>query len=151
MTPKNNAVILTEFSPGHLPQIMEIERACFSDPWSENSMTAQLTGKYSLCALASCNGEIAGYVMAVALYEGAEILNVAVSPSHRRQGLGRMMMESILSQCRQKGVERAFLEVRAGNDAAIRLYESFGFKKYGVRKDYYIEPAEDAALMVVEL
>lgn len=131
--------------------IIEIEKASFSDPWSENALLSSVNGPYSLTACAREDGRVIGYVMGTALYEDCEITNVAVFPPCRGRGAARAMMERFLSLCRGKGVGRVLLEVRESNAAAVGLYASFGFEVYGRRKEYYSAPTEDALLMVVEL
>ena len=144
-----------EIRPPSLPEDTEaieaIEQACFSDPWSRAGIEAQLSNKYGMSVVAALDGKPIGYVMGIALYETCEIVNVAVDPDFRRQGAARLMMSGFLDACRGKDVRQVLLEVRESNMAAIGLYESFGFRAYGKRKDYYENPAEDAVLMVVEL
>lgn len=134
-----------------LRDIIDIERASFSDPWSENALLSSITGPYCLTAAARKDGRVIGYIMGMALYEDCEITNVAVLPEYRSRGAAKAMMESFLSLCRERSVERVLLEVRESNAPAIGLYSAFGFKPYGRRKEYYKEPTEDALLMVVEL
>lgn len=151
MPQKADVEIRTCIMPVDIPDIMEIERACFSDPWPQSGVESELYNPYGLYVLAFIEGRCVGYIMGTALYEDCDINNVAVSPAYRRIGIGRRMMESFLNQCRQKGVERVMLEVRESNAQAIGLYRAFGFEELGRRCGYYEKPAEDAVLMVVEL
>ncbi|QYZ70536.1 ribosomal protein S18-alanine N-acetyltransferase [Neotabrizicola shimadae] len=92
----------------------------------------------------------AGFLMGRALAGEAELLTVAVAPAARRQGIGARLMVRFLDEARQRGAERAFLEVAAGNDAARTLYAAAGFAEAGRRRGYYRNPqggAEDAVVM----
>ena len=122
MTQKADDIEIKEKAAGDdIEAICDIERACFSDPWSYGTV----------------------------LYEDCDINNVAVLPEYRRRGIGRRMMESFLVRCRGKGAKRVLLEVRESNLAAIGLYAAFGFAVIGKRRDYYDDPREDAVLMEV--
>lgn len=142
---------INSLCPLDLGDIIDIEKASFSDPWSETALLSSITGPYCLTAAARKDGRVIGYIMGTALYEDCEITNVAVLPEYRSQGAARAMMERFLSLCRERSVERVLLEVRESNGPAIGLYASFGFEAYGRRKEYYREPTEDALLMVVYL
>lgn len=95
----------------------------------------------------SCGTKIAGMIGLELIAGDGEISNVAVLPQYRRQGIAHALMEQVLSEGQQEGCTAFTLEVRAGNTAAIALYESFGFRTEGVRKGYYEKPAEDALIL----
>ncbi|MEA4921378.1 MAG: ribosomal protein S18-alanine N-acetyltransferase [Clostridiaceae bacterium] len=134
-----------------IPQLMEIENTCFSDPWSEATFRSEISSPYSFYVAALEKERVVGYIGGMILYENCDITNVAVLPDMRRRGIATGMLEIFLEGCRTKGAERAMLEVRESNVEAIRLYEGFGFRSYGRRVEYYENPAEDAVLMVVSL
>jgi ribosomal-protein-alanine N-acetyltransferase len=131
-----------------LGQIVRIERSCFADPWSEESFRRLLAGHPAIFqVLVLPENRIAGYVIAFAIGEDAELLNVAVEPASRGKGFAGQMLDAVLIEMGSRGVRAAFLEVRESNAAARGLYGSRGFKEIGRRKNYYRRPVEDALVM----
>lgn len=131
----------------HLPGILEIEKASFAAPWSISGMTAELKS-VDVCFLAALDGErVAGFGILHCFGDEAEVFNLAVRAEYRRQGIGRRLMEGLCCTADKTGVQSIYLEVREGNAAARRLYESFGFAGVGRRRNYYDNPREDALLM----
>ncbi|HEV2829089.1 MAG TPA: ribosomal protein S18-alanine N-acetyltransferase, partial [Pyrinomonadaceae bacterium] len=94
---------------------------------------------------------LAGYIVARLGADELHINNVAVRDRYRRSGIGRALLDFILAEGKRSGVSRAFLELRAGNAAALALYESCGFRVNSRRGKYYSEPVEDALVMITEL
>jgi [ribosomal protein S18]-alanine N-acetyltransferase len=90
---------------------------------------------------------VAGFVAVRRAADEAEVLKLAVDPSHQRQGIGRVLLQEACQRIKALGVRRVYLEVRASNEPAIRLYASTGFTAQYVRKDYYELPPEDAVVM----
>ena len=133
---------------GMIGEIVELDRAAFSDPW----MTADLEnalGNALLCTLAATDGEgrICGYITGSLLPPEGEIWRLAVRADCRRMGIGRALTEAFLGVGQDRACDRFFLEVRADNLPAIGLYRACGFVSYGLRKNYYRNPAQDAVLM----
>ena len=130
-------------------QIAGIERACFADPWSEESFRRLLdvSPAIFLVALFPPDSAIAGYIIAFSVESDAEVLNVAVSPEFRGRGLAGQMLDAVLIQLGARGVRAAFLEVRESNKAARALYSSRGFREIGRRSKYYRRPVEDALVL----
>lgn len=95
--------------------------------------------------------EVVGYMGMWIIVDEAHITNIAVHPKARRQQLAELAVRQMMLVARERGAERMTLEVRESNEPAIALYEKLGFKNYGIRKDYYIEPREDAIIMWVNL
>ena len=140
-------MIIRSFTPSDAASASEIEKCCFSDPWSENAFAEALeNGLYTFLA-AEENGSLAGYAGMYCVMDEANIVNVAVSPEHRRKGIGYALVSALLRIAEQNRVYTAYLEVRASNAPAIALYTSLGFDFYGRRRGYYVRPAEDALLM----
>lgn len=131
----------------HLPEILEIERASHGSPWSERSFRNELDHEHSIFIVAERGRQVIGYAGIWMLADEAHVTTIAVHPDHRRQGLGRKLMVEILERASEAGATCSTLEVRAGNDAAIKLYESLGFQVCGVRKGYYPDNKEDAVVM----
>jgi ribosomal-protein-alanine N-acetyltransferase len=127
-------------------QVAPIERAVFSDPWSERDLNdCVATGVPFL--VAAHGGAVIGYVIARHALDEAEILNLGVVPTRQRQGVGRALVQGMLAQLRQWGVATVFLEVRESNSAARRLYGALGFAQVGRRRNYYRRPTEDAVVL----
>ena len=133
-----------------IPAIAEIERLCFSHPWSENALREELFND-TACFIAAVTdeGEVVGYAGLHCVLDEGYIDNIAVRPQYRRQGVAGELLEAFL---RFGAANLAFLtlEVRQSNLPAIALYEKYGFFKVGQRKNYYDAPKEDAILMTRE-
>ena len=143
---------ITEMRQSHLDQMAELEKICFSLPWSRDMLADELSNKHAKYYVAVTeDGRVAGYIgMHVVLDEGY-ITNVATAPEFRRQGIAKALITKVLEYCRSKGMIYITLEVRESNDGAIALHESFGFRKIGKRADYYQKPLEDALIMFLTL
>jgi ribosomal-protein-alanine N-acetyltransferase len=130
-------------------QVAEIERSCFADPWSEESFRRLLgvPPAIFLVALFPPDKAVVGYVIAFAVGEDAEILNVAVDVKFRGRGLAGQMLDAALIEMGARGVRSAFLEVRESNSAARALYKSRAFIEIGRRSNYYRRPVEDALVL----
>jgi ribosomal-protein-alanine N-acetyltransferase len=134
-----------------VPALTRIEQRCFTDPWSEAGIRESIQSETTIALLAeNTEGEL-GYLMARLSGEEGEILNLAVLPGHRRQGVGRRLLEQGLALLIQRGVREAYLEVRESNLAARDLYQGFGFRPVGMRPHYYRNPAEDALVLRARL
>ncbi len=127
-----------------LPAVAEIERASFPDPWSRAAFRARLDDVFLVAEGAP---GVTGYAVAWCLGPEAEILNVAVAPSGRRQGTGRTLLQALLAAIVRTGARRVFLEVRVSNAAACALYGDAGFREVGRRPGYYDHPREDALIL----
>lgn len=134
-----------------LPQVMLIEFATFTMPWSEATFRGLLRRKDSDLIVADIKGEIAGYAVFWAVMDQGELGNVAVDDDHRGKGIGSKLIEAILQRADERGVKEIFLEVRKSNVRAQDLYKTFGFSEVGRRKNYYLEPLEDALVMKKQL
>ncbi len=130
----------------HIPDILQVEAECFSDPWSKAMFLEEISGKFSHYYVAELDGHAVAYMGMWSLSGEGHITNVAVAKAHRRKGVARALIEHFIDIARVENLEFMTLEVRASNDAAISLYKSFGFTQVGVRKKYY-ENVEDALLL----
>lgn len=129
-------------------QIAEIEKRCFSVPWSEESLLYDMTeNERAVYIVAELEGEIIGYVGIWTILDEGHINNVAVSPDYRRMHVGSVLIENMIKVTEEAGIKSHTLEVRAGNEPAKGLYAKFGFKEAGVRKGYYEDNGEDAIIM----
>lgn len=133
----------------HLAALAEIEKACFHAPWSTDMLREEL-GK-GIFLVAEQDGAAVGYVGCQTVLDEGYITNVAVSPACRRQGIGRALVGALTSHARGQGLTFVTLEARASNAPAIALYEGAGFRRVGVRRNFYTAPIEDAVLMTLYL
>ncbi len=132
---------------------MEVERACFSSPWSQGLFLHELRVPFSLVTAAwvqDGEGEhLIGYICRWLVGDEIQILNLAVHPDRRRIGLGRALVERVIDEAQERGVSKVLLEVRRDNSAGRCLYRAMGFSECGVRRNYYGR-REDAVIMVWE-
>lgn len=133
-----------------LEQVMEIENENFSVPWTETGFFTFLIREDTLFLVAQEKEEILGYCGVVMVQDEGDITNVAVKKSWQNQGVGKKLMEELVKSTEQEGVARLFLEVRASNEPALRLYRNMGFVQTRIRKNYYEEPREDGIVMMRE-
>lgn len=144
-------MIIREMNLSDVPAIANLEKICFSDPWSENSIASELDNRLSYWLVAEESGVIAGYIGSQSVLDGADVMNLAVSPSYRRQGIGQTLIKKLVEHLRQRGIIALLLEVRVSNTPAITLYEKLGFVQVGRRPGYYRNPREDALILRKEL
>jgi [ribosomal protein S18]-alanine N-acetyltransferase len=140
----------TGVEAGEIARLVEIERASYSHPWSEQSLSAAATGATGSRLLAlreGRDGAIAAYLVFELVAGELHVHNLAVRPDRRRQGYASRLLALVLDLAARRGAEQALLEVRAGNAAARALYERFGFELLGVRSGYYMAPVEDAFVL----
>ena len=137
----------TVMNETHVAQVAELEKLCFSDPWSLRSITSELSNPLSLWVVAVTGDTVVGYVGSQSVMGEADMMNLAVVPEHRRQGIGRRLVEELVSRLAANQVKSLTLEVRASNDPAIALYDEMGFQAVGRRPGYYRNPKEDALIL----
>ncbi len=130
--------------PGDLSAVVAIERRCFNDPWSAASFRSIMRGTG---LVATWDERVVGYLFARRIDREAEIVNFAVDPDRRRAGIGRALIDEVISRLEASGVQSIFLEVRASNSGARHLYAERGFAEVGKRERYYRRPVEDAVVM----
>lgn len=129
-----------------LDRVMELEGACFKSPWLPDMFVSEMEGPCSYARVMEEGGEIVAYATFRVIFDEAHLFNIAVAPEHRGKGHSRVLLTRILEESLKYGGEMMFLEVRASNDVARKLYESFHFYPIGRRKKYY-EDGEDAVVM----
>lgn len=132
--------------------VAEIEKMCFSTPWSIESFEHEFTLDFAVYFTArEVDGTPVGYIGVHNVLGEGEITMVAVHPDYRGKGIGEKLVRSLLDYEKNNGVTRVNLEVREGNISARKLYEKCGFMCDGLRKNYYTLPTENAVLMSVTL
>ncbi|MFR3185952.1 MAG: ribosomal protein S18-alanine N-acetyltransferase [Ruminococcus sp.] len=141
---------IREMQLDDLEQVMTIEEANFSVPWTETGFFTFLLREDTLFLVAEEGEKILGYCGVVTVQDEGDITNVAVEKNSQNQGIGKKLLEEMFQRTQKAGVFRLFLEVRAGNAAALHLYEKMGFVQMGIRKNYYEQPVEDGVVMMRE-
>ena len=132
---------------GHVVQVAGLEAICFADPWSEKSVASELTNPLSLWLVSLDGDRVAGYVGSQSVMGESDMMNVAVHPDYRRQGIAEKLCIALIEALKQKGNSCLTLEVRASNEPAKALYAKLGFVQVGLRKNYYRNPKEDACIL----
>lgn len=140
-------MILEKMKASHVEQIAALEKICFSDPWSERSISSELENKLAFWLVALDEDTVAGYIGSQTVMDETDMMNVAVHPDYRRQGVAEALINALITELKQMGSHWLTLEVRASNCAAISLYEKLGFSEIGRRKNYYRNPREDALIL----
>jgi ribosomal-protein-alanine N-acetyltransferase len=138
--------------PADLPAVVAIERASFADPWPVRALLTELQpDRLRWPLVAEVGGEVAGYLLAWRVTDQLHILNLAVRPDLRRQGIATTLLQSALDRARAGGLAEATLEVRPSNQDALAFYRRHGFVQTGRRRRYYANTGEDALIMTVSL
>ncbi|MGN1112097.1 MAG: ribosomal protein S18-alanine N-acetyltransferase [Acutalibacteraceae bacterium] len=144
-----NNLEFEKMNQSHISAIAEIERQCFSKPWSENAIAAELDNESAHFYVAKLNGEVVGYIGMHCAADECYIANVGVLKDYRRMGVGSALVKYASDKAKEMKMSFISLEVRPSNTAAVRIYERFGFERVGLRKDFYSEPKEDGAIMTL--
>lgn len=135
----------------HIPQIKELEKRCFTVPWTDEQLRAQLPDKMHMFLVAVSGDTVLGYVGMMYVLDEGYISNVAVSPDYRREGIADAIIAELLCRAEELKLSFVTLEVRESNAPAKALYKKHGFSEVGKRKNYYNFPKEDAILMTIFL
>lgn len=146
---ESNSLCVRAAEAEDLPQVAQIERLCFSKPWSEEALRLLLDGR-NLCLVAVDGDGVCAYGGMMTVLDEGQITNIATAPEHRRKGYARAVVNGLLRYAEENGLAFVSLEVRESNSAAIALYESLGFKSAGVRRNFYSLPTENAVVMLWE-
>jgi ribosomal-protein-alanine N-acetyltransferase len=134
---------------GDLPAVLAIERRSFQTPWSLAMFVLELSKPGGIClAICGARDELVGYLVCSRYSDVWHLMNIAVAPDRRRQGIASELMERLFDQAGEGA--RFTLEVRTSNVAAIRMYERYGFRPAGHRRRYYHDNGEDALIMWLE-
>lgn len=131
----------------HIDAIAELEKLCFSQPWSYDALAEELKNETAFFHVAETDGVVSGYVGLHIVCGQAFITNIAVLPQYRRMGVAKKLLNSLFITAEKFDLEFISLEVRPSNTPAVNLYKSFGFEEIGMRKNFYRNPTEDALIM----
>ncbi len=143
-------IIIDEMKIGDLPEVVEIERASCTMPWSESLFYNEIRNPGSLSRVARKDGKVIGYICVNRIIDEGHVLNLAVHPDYRKLGIATALVKDMIGLLRQDECRFLFLEVRASNEEAKRVYEKLNFTFLGVRKNYYASPVEDAIIMLLK-
>ena len=144
--------IITPMTSPYIDQVEEIEKACFPDPWSRKIIEETLAEPNTTNLVAQApDGAVLGYISFTAILDEGGINNIAVRPSCRMQGIASSLLDAFHRYARDHNLAYLLLEVRPSNRSAAALYEKFGYQEVGRRKNYYLNPKEDAVIMRLEL
>lgn len=150
--PNSKNLIIRKACESDVPFVVEIENLSFSTPWSESLLYSEIHKPDSISNVAVINDEkIAGYIIVNQILDEAHILNLAVHPEFRGLGIAVKLIEDIMDDLRERECAFLHLEVRESNLAASNLYKKFNAEIVGIRKNYYLNPQEDAVLMLIRI
>ena len=130
-----------------IDELCALERRCFSDAWSRQSLLFELTDEHRIYIGLFDGQQLTAAAGLFFLLDTGEILTVATDPAYRRHGLAKTLLHELLDSAKKKGLKTLHLEVRVSNAAAITLYEALGFVTVSRRRNYYEQPAEDALVL----
>lgn len=130
-----------------IPQVVQIEKDVFSMPWREEDFKEAVYNPKKTFVVAKDDECVVGYCGVHQILDEGEITNVAITDTYRRQGIAGRMLSCLLEIGSSMGISQFTLEVRVGNQGAVKLYENAGFKAEGIRKNFYEKPKEDALIM----
>lgn len=133
-----------------IPTIAAIEKAAHIDPWPESILSDCLEVGYFFYSLIY-EQQVIGYLIWMRAIDECHLLTITVHPDYQGRGFGRQLLEYVIQSAQQKHLSLVFLEVRESNVAAISLYEKFGFKRVGLRKNYYATPTGSEHALLYQL
>lgn len=146
-----NSVLFRPMTTADIAQVCHLEKQCFPAPWTKEMLTAELEKNDLACYGVLVPAQQPALVLAYGgfwhILDEAHVMNLAVFPDYQRRGLGKLLLESMITWARSLRITRMTLEVRTSNVAAQHLYAQFGFVASGVRKGYYEDNGEDAIIM----
>ena len=143
--------IIRKMQKSDIAAIAGLEKQCFTDPWSEISVESELNNPLSYWLVAVVDGNVVAYIGSQSVLDSADMMNLAVSPDYRQQGIGQILVYTLIDYLKEEGIKALFLEVRVSNIPAISLYKKLGFVEVGRRPNYYHNPKEDAFILRKEL
>jgi ribosomal-protein-alanine N-acetyltransferase len=143
------SVAITPATASDLSEVAALERLCYSDPWPASAFATLPDNPRVFFAVArdARRGTLAGVAIAWFVMDEGELANLAVTPSDRRRGVGRLLLEAVIDAAESRGIRDLYLEVRDSNAAARALYANHEFEEVGRRKSYYRSPVEDALIL----
>ena len=147
----SNIISFKQMEKSDIDGVLEVENKSFSIPWSRHSFEKEMENELAYYVIAKCGDDVAGYGGIWFIAGEGHITNIAVHPSSRKKGIGKKILDELISESLKRNVLAMTLEVRVSNEVAIGLYSSYGFKAAGTRPKYYHDNGEDALIMWKEL
>ena len=138
---------IVSMNSSHITTLAELEKQCFSSPWSSASLAEELENPVAHFLVALFGNEAVGYIGVQEIVGECYITSIAVAPEHRRNGIARALLSAAETGAKERNCDFITLEVRPSNVAAITLYEKNGYEAAGERKDFYTKPLENALIM----
>lgn len=143
-----NYIYIQPIKSHDIDSVVELERVCFSVPWSEEAFRIEVEqNRFAKYLVVKYKGEVIGYGGIWLIVGEAHITNIAIHPDYRRKGIGRELLLSLMEVAIKFGAEKMTLEVRKSNKGAQALYEQLDFTRGGLRRGYYADTGEDAIIM----
>ena len=143
-----SGAVISLMEPRHLDEVLVIENASFSSPWTRESLSKDLTeNERAVYIVATIDGAVVGYAGMWHIVNEGHITNVAVKEGQRRTGIGDILVDGLVAEAISRDIFAITLETRVSNAAAQKLYAKHGFKPEGFRKGYYADDREDAVIM----
>jgi ribosomal-protein-alanine N-acetyltransferase len=140
-------MIVRAMAAADIEAVSELDALSFSQPWPKNAFEIELTNQGARCWVADEGGQVAAALVFWRVLDEAHLATIAVHPAFRRRGVARLLLQTAIDAAYAEGARIYHLEVRAGNEAAQKLYIKFGFEVVGRRVRYYKDNGEDAVLM----
>ena len=140
-------MMIIKMNESHVLQIAELEKLCFNDPWSVNSIASELNNRLSFWLVAVEDDCVVGYVGSQTVLGETDMMNIAIHPDYRNRGIAVELISELIQELIRHGSHGLMLEVRASNEPAKSLYSKLGFETVGIRKNYYRNPKEDALIL----
>ena len=132
--------------------LLPLEKQGFHPSWTEGAILSEIDNNDTIFLVTEDEAkQIVGFAVLRLIGGEAELFQITTAAKHRREGIATHLLRRVIGDAKAAGVTKIFLEVRVSNDAAITMYERFGFTAVGLRRFYYIEPTEDAKVMMAEL
>ncbi len=140
-------ITFRKMKPEDADAVAELELKCFAMPWSRADFLRENNNELAEYVVGELDKKIVAYAGAWVSFDQAEVMHVAVEPKLRGQGVGTVLFGELIQAVKKRGATSITLEVRPSNTAAVKLYENFGLKSVGRRKNYYLDNNEDALIM----
>ena len=137
---------IVTMNANHVDSVWEIEKALISSPWSKELIEKLTTTDYAVAKVATIDGKVVGYYSFYQILDEADVNNIAVDSAWQNKGVGSALMRDMIVECEKMGIAAITLEVGANNVVAQKLYDKWGFRQEGLRKNYY-NNTEDAIIM----
>lgn len=142
-----NSYKIELMNSSHVKGVFEVSKLSLAESWNIDSIEKELSNKLAKYLVALHGDKVIGFVgMWIVFHEG-DITNVAVHPEYRKQGVGNLLIDNLITLCKENNINSLTLEVRESNIPAQSLYKKHGFKEEGIRKNFYNNPKENAIIM----